>query len=64
MSHRESEKGQACKHTLPAHEQACKHTLPTHEHARKHKYIVRKSEMLDTCNLSSIPKIDKHMEII
>jgi len=25
MSHREREKGQACRHTLPTHEQASKH---------------------------------------
>ena len=43
---------------------ACKHTLPTHEQGKKHKYIVWMSQKLDTCNLSSILKIHKHMGII
>ena len=38
MSHREREKGQACKHTLP-----------THEQANKHKYIVLKFLISGTC---------------
>ena len=36
MSHREREKGQACRHTLP-----------THEQASKHEYIVRERLYLE-----------------